>query len=218
MSPEESVKVLLADDHTLIREAIAEMLESDKDIKVIGQAENGVEAISMAKKSAPDVVLLDVEMPVMGAEEAIGRIIEASPTSKVVILTMFDDAGLVRDLLARGASAYLVKTVSSGELISTVKSIVRGEGRVILSLSREALERDNESKAGLSGRELEILLFVARGMSNAQIGSSLYLTEGTIKRHLHNIYTKMDVSSRVEATRKALSERWITARDITYPE
>lgn len=179
MSPEESVKVLLADDHTLIREAIAEMLEADKDIKVVGQAENGVEAVSMAKKSKPDVVLLDVEMPVMGAEEAIGRIIEVSPTSKVVILTMFDDAGLVRDLLARGASAYLVKTVSSGELISTVKSMVRGEDRVILSLSREALERANESRAGLSGRELEILLFVARGMSNAQIGSSLYLTDRT---------------------------------------
>jgi DNA-binding NarL/FixJ family response regulator len=211
-----AVSVLLADDHTLIREAIAEMLESDKEIKVVGQAENGAEAVALAGEKRPDVVLLDVEMPVMGAEEAIERITGVSPSSKVVILTMHDDAGLVRGLLARGASAYLVKTVSRDELLSTVKSMADGEDHVILSLSREALKKSrNEGMGGLSERELEILLYIARGMSNRQIASLLYITEGTVKRHLHNVYVKLDVASRGEATRKALSEGWITARDIT---
>ena len=215
---ERAVSVLLADDHTLIREGIAEMLESDEGIEVVGQAENGAEAVAFAGEKRPDVVLLDVEMPVMGAEESIEHLAEVSPSSRVVILTMYDDAGLVRDLLARGASAYLVKTVSRDELISTVKSMADGEDRVILSLSRETLERaGDEGRERLSRRQLEILLYVARGMSNRQIASLLYITEGTVKRHLHNIYAKLDVASRGEATRKALSEGWITARDITRP-
>lgn len=210
------VSVLLADDHTLIREAISEMLEANGDIEVVGQAGNGTEAIALAKETKPDVVLLDVEMPVMDGEEAISRVAEVSPASRVVVLTMYNDTRLVRKFLALGASAYLVKTTPSTELISTVKSMVGGEERVILSLSREALEKSGErDRVGLSERELEILLFVARGMSNARIACFLYLTEGTVKRHLHNIYTKLGVASRGEATRKALSEGWITARDIT---
>lgn len=216
MRADRPVRVLLADDHTLIREAISEMLEADEDIEVVGQAEDGAEAVALAKETKPDVVLLDVEMPVMDGEEAISRVAEVSPASRVVVLTMYNDTRLVRKLLALGASAYLVKTTSSAELISTVKSMAGGEERVILSLSREALAKSGErDRVGLSERELEILLFVARGMSNARIASSLYLTEGTVKRHLHNIYTKLGVASRGEATRKALSEGWITARDIT---
>lgn len=217
---EKRVSVVLADDHTVIRESIAEMLEADRNIEVVGQANNGTDVVALVGERHPDVVLLDVDMPVMGVHEALTRLAEVSPESKVAIFTMYDDAGLMRELLARGASAYLVKAVSSGELISTVKSVGRGEDRVILSLSREAVDgRANGSGQNfLSERELEVLLFVARGMSNHQIALSLYLTEGTIKRHLHNIYTKLGVASRGEATRKALSERWITAREITIDD
>lgn len=217
VNQERPVRVLLADDHNLIRQSVSEMLERDDGIEVVGQAANGVEAVSLARQMRPDVVLLDVEMPKMGAEEAIGWILEESPDSKVVILTVYDDPSLMRELLTRGASAYLVKTVSSAELVSTVKSATIDDDRVVLSLSRKALDNatDSENISNLSERELELLLFAARGLSNAQIGSHFYLTEGTVKRHLHNVYTKLGVASRAEATRRALSEGWITARDIT---
>jgi DNA-binding NarL/FixJ family response regulator len=217
VNQERPVRVLLADDHNLIRQSISEMLERDDGIEVVGQAPDGIEAVSLAGQTRPDVVLLDVEMPKMGAEETIVRILEESPDSKVVILTVYDDPSLMRELLTRGASAYLVKTVSSRELISTVKSAAIDDDRVVLSLSRKALDgvADSGNISSLSERELELLLFAARGMSNAQIGSHFYLTEGTVKRHLHNVYKKLGVASRAEATRKALSEGWITARDIT---
>lgn len=213
------ISVLVADDHTILRQSLSQMLESSGSIEVVGQAGDGNEAVSIAEETRPDVVLLDVEMPALGVREVIERIIESSPSSKIVILTMHDDRGLMREFLARGASAYLIKTVSRGELISTVESVASGEDRVILSLSREAFVEspEQEDQGGLSERELEILLYAARGMSNAQIGSLLYLTEGTVKRHLHNIYTKLEVASRGEATRKALLKGWITARDITGP-
>lgn len=211
------VSVLVADDHTVLRQSISEMLERSKNIEVVGQAGDGSEAVCIAEKAQPDVVLLDVEMPILEVQEVIEQIIESSPSSKIVILTMYDDYGLMRELLALGASAYLVKTVSSEELVYTVESVASGEDRVTLSLSREAFVQASEQgdQRSLSERELEILLYAARGMSNAQVGSLLYLTEGTVKRHLHNIYTKLEVASRGEATRKALSKGWITARDIT---
>lgn len=217
MSADSRIRVLVADDHTILRQSISEMLQRDGGLEVVGQAGDGSEAVSLAEDTRPDVVLLDIEMPVMGAQGAIERIAALSPASRIVILTMYDEPGLMRDLLAHGASAYLVKTVSSGELISTVKSVAEDEDRVVLSLSREALKDSSGQgdNAGLSERELEILLYAARGMSNAQIGSSLYLTEGTVKRHLHNIYAKLGVVSRAEATREALVRGWITAKDIT---
>lgn len=217
MSAETPIKVIVADDHNLIRQSIAEMLQRGGDIEVVGQAADGAEAISLTGELSPDVVLLDIEMPVMSAQEAIEQISRVSPASRVVILTMYDEPRLMRDFLARGASGYLVKTISREELISSVKSQARGEDRVVLSLSREAIQGSTVegAKEVISDRELEILLYAARGMSNAQIGSYLHLTEGTVKRHLHSIYTKLNVASRGEATRKALSEGWITAKDIT---
>lgn len=215
MSSNTKIGVLLADDHTVIREALAEMLQTDEEIEVLAQAENGWEAVDLSARHRPDVVLLDVEMPVMGADEALEEIMKASPRSRVVILTMYDDVGLMRYFLTRGATSYLVKSISSKELISTVKTVATGEERVSLSLSREALQRAaEEGGTVLSERELEVLTFLSRGLTNLQIADSLYVTEGTVKRHLHNIYSRLEVTSRGEAVRRALSEGWITARDI----
>lgn len=216
MDAERPVRILIADDHTILRESVSEVLEMVENFEVVAQARDGAEALNLAEETKPDVLLLDIEMPVMGAREAMSRLSRVSPSSKVIILTMFDNPDLVRELFARGASAYLAKTVSQQELVSTVQSVARGEDKVILSISREALEKlDGFATNILSARQLEILLLVARGKSNSQIASSLYLTEGTVKRHLHNIYAKIGVVSRGEAVRKALEEGWITARDIT---
>jgi DNA-binding NarL/FixJ family response regulator len=164
------------------------------------------------------VVLLDVEMPVMGAKQAMERMLENSPLPRVVIVTMFDDPRLVRQLIGLGAVAYLVKSATMEELhtaVHTAANSPTGPDKDVVIVAPPKAFRDSAEANGLSERELEVLLMVARGMSNHQIAISLHLSEATIKRHLANIYPRIGVSSRGEAVRKALSKRWITARDIT---
>jgi DNA-binding NarL/FixJ family response regulator len=210
------IEVLLADDHAMFRQGVREMLSTDDEIEVIGEAENGREAVALAEKLEPDVVLLDVEMPILGAREAMERMLENSPSLRVMIVTMYDDPRLVRELIGLGASAYLVKSATIEELHTAVHAAASSPpGNVIIPPG--TLDGHAEAE-GLSGRELEVLLMVARGMSNHQIALSLHLSEATVKRHLANIYPKMGVSSRGEAVRLALSKEWISSRDITADE
>ena len=215
------IRVLLADDHTMFRQGLKEMLTTDGNIEVVGEAENGQEALGLARETLPDVVVLDVDMPVMGAREVLEHLVGISPMPKVVIVTMYDDPRLVRELLGLGASAYLVKSASLEELLAAVHTAAQSpeephDDNVTLVLPRETLERvESGDYERLSARELEILLLVARGMSNRQISHALNLAEATVKRHLANLYPKMGVNSRGEATRKALSEGWISARELT---
>jgi DNA-binding NarL/FixJ family response regulator len=217
--------VLLADDHAMVREGMSEMLSTDEEIEVVGEAENGQEAVELVRKLKPDVVILDVEMPVMGAQAALTRMLRISPLPKVIIVTVFADPRLVRELLGRGASAYLSKSASTQDLITTVHSVARGqyEDNVILSVPRGALDAAEDNAAGdesspLSLREMEVLLSVARGMSNKQVAEKLHLSVTTVKRHLSNIYEKLKVGSRGEATRKAISEGWISSWDVAQDE
>ncbi len=216
------IRVLLADDHTMFRQGLKEMLSTDRGIEVVGEAENGRQAVALAEEHRPDVVVLDVEMPVMGAAEAMEGMLKISPPPRILIVTMYDNPRLVRELLARGASGYLVKSASMEELLAAVHTAAStspgpgGHSNVILAVPRGVLdwsERGGEEE--LSGRELEVLLLAARGLSNHQIAVALHLSEATVKRHLANIYVKIKVNSRSEATRKALSEGWISARDVT---
>jgi DNA-binding NarL/FixJ family response regulator len=215
------IRVLLADDHAMFRQGIREMLSTDEDIEVVGEAGNGQEAVALAEKLAPDVVLLDVEMPVMGAKQAMELMLDNSPPPRVVIVTMYDDPRLVRELIGLGAIAYLVKSATMEELhaaVHTAASSPFGPENDVLIVAPPKAFRDPAETDGLSERELEVLLMVARGMSNHQIAVSLHLSEATVKRHLANIYPRIGVSSRGEAVRKALSNRWISARDITAGE
>jgi len=214
------IRVLLADDHTMFRQGLKDMLALDENIEVVGEAENGKEALRLVKETLPDVLLLDVDMPVMGAREVLERLPGIKPTPKVIVVTMSDDPRLVRELLGLGASAYLVKSASLEELLATVHTATSPEEppdeNVVLVLPREVLEKvEGGTDQRLSSRELEILLLIARGMSNRQISHAIQLSEATVKRHLANLYPKLGVGSRGEATRKALSEGWISARDVT---
>ena len=215
---ERRITVLLADDHAMFRQGIREMLSTDEEIEVVGEAENGREAVALARELGPDVVILDVEMPVMGAKQTMERMLENSPPPRVVIVTMYDDPRLVRELIGLGAVAYLVKSATIEELHTAVhtaaNSPVGPEKDIIIVAPPKAFGNLAEAD-GLSERELEVLLMVARGMSNHQIAVSLHLSEATIKRHLANIYPRIGVSSRGEAVSKALSKKWISARDIT---
>jgi DNA-binding NarL/FixJ family response regulator len=209
-------RVLLADDHAMFRQGVREMLSTDEEIEVVGEAENGREAVALAERLKPDVVLLDVEMPVMGARQAMERILGNSLTPRVIIVTMHDDPRLVRELIGLGASAYLVKSATMEELHTAVHTAASSPAGNVIIPPRTF--RDPAETDVLSRRELEVLLMVARGMSNQQIAISLHLSEATVKRHLANLYPKIGVSSRGEAVRMALSKEWITSRDITNGE
>ena len=219
-APVRPIRVVVADDHTMFRQGIREMLSTADDIDVVGEARDGVGAVDLAKKVRPDVVLLDVEMPVMGAEEAMLRILEIPSPPRLVIVTMHDEPRLVRWFLGRGASAYLVKSASLEQLVAAVRSAARSAHgppgkQAVMVIPHDVLKHLDSDANDLSGRELEILLLAARGMSNRQISGSLHIADATVKRHLANVYAKLDVSSRSEATRVAIANGWITAHEIT---
>jgi DNA-binding NarL/FixJ family response regulator len=216
-----TIKILLVDDHTMFRQGLREMLSTDEEMLVVGEAENGSAAVDLAAREHPDVVILDVEMPGITAAETLEALLALSPAPRVLVVSMYDSPRLVRDLLGRGASGYLVKSASLEELLTAVRRATRGpHGRggenVILAVPRSVLEQvEGGDEERLSGREQEILLLAARGLSNRRISEALHISEATVKRHLANVYEKMGVGSRGEASQKALSEGWITAGDLT---
>ena len=215
------IRVLLADDHTLFRQGLAELLASYERLQIVGEVPNDQEALRLAQENKPDVVIMQVQMPFERAKESLLKMREISPPPKVILVTMFEEPRYVRELTNLGASAYVLKSASIEHLIGAVRAAVFDpEGRhVVVGMPREALEEATEGSGGvLSAREMEILLLVARGLSNHQIAGALTLSEATVKRHLANAYPKMGVSSRSEAVRKALFEEWITIQDITQEE
>ncbi|CAA9475466.1 MAG: Nitrate/nitrite response regulator protein [uncultured Rubrobacteraceae bacterium] len=216
-----AIKILLVDDHTMFRQGLKEMLSTDAEMRVVGEADNGSAAVDLAAGEGPDVVILDVEMPGISAAETLEALLALSPAPRVLVVSMYDSPRLVRDLLGRGASGYLVKSASLEDLLTAVRraaSSPEGSGRenVILAVPRSVLEKvEGADEERLSGREQQILLLAARGLSNRRISQDLHISEATVKRHLANVYEKMGVGSRGEASQKALSEGWITAGDLT---
>jgi DNA-binding NarL/FixJ family response regulator len=218
-SDSDLIRVLLADDHTMFRQGIASVLSEYGGIEIVGQADNDDGAVELARRTRPDVVLMQVQMPISRAKENLRRMREATdPPPKVVIVTMIEDPRHVRELMDLGASAYIVKSASAEHLVAAVRAAILDpkSKHVVVGMPLGLLEEaDDGSQGVLSARELEILLLAARGLSNRQIGASLHVTEGTVKRHLANTYEKMGVGSRGQATRKALFEEWITIQDVT---
>jgi len=152
----------------------------------------------------------------MGAEQGIHRILRISPSSKILVLTMYDEPRLVRKLLMLGANGYLVKNAAREELVAAVRTVHRAKDRIVLSVSRSTANRlEGSGQSVLSSRELEVLLLIARAMSNSQVASRLHISEGTVKRHLTNIYAKLGVCSRADAAKKALTSGLLTFRDLT---
>ena len=213
------IKVLLADNHTMFRQGIASVLAGYASIEVVGQTDNDEGAVELARLTKPDVVLMQVQMPIPRAKENLRRMREVSdPAPKVVIVTMIEDPRQVRELMELGASAYIVKSASAAHLVAAVRaSILDPKSKdAVVGMPRALLEEAEEGSEGvLSARELEILLLASRGLSNRQIATRAHLAEGTVKRHLTNTYHKMGVGSRSEATRMALYEEWITIHDVT---
>lgn len=216
--PRKRIRVLLADDHTMFREGLAGSLARYGGMEVVGETTNDAGAVGLARRLKPDVVIMQVQQPFERARNTLDQIRRITPPPRVVIVTMFEDPRIMRDFLKLGVRGYLIKSSSTSHLVGAVRAAILDpdEGNVVVGMPRELLEDAGTGTGGLlSVRQLEVLLLTARGLSNRQIAAQLYIAEGTVKRHLANTYSKMEVGSRSEAMKKALQEEWITISDIS---
>jgi DNA-binding NarL/FixJ family response regulator len=207
--PGSRLRVLLVDDHRLFREGLAELLAVEEDLEIVGQAGDSVAAARMAAGMRPNAVLLDVEMPYHPVPVTMRNIRQASPHTRILILTMHDDFALLQRVLADGAHAVLIKTASRQELVGAIRA-VGYQGRTVLSVPQHSVSKlGSRARNPLSCREVEVLGLAAGALSNAQIAAQLFITEGTVKRHLTNIYAKLGAVSRLDAVNKAQAGRLI---------
>lgn len=212
MTEKNKIKVLIVDDHPLVRYGIKTLFETYDDVTLIGEAENGREAIEMCEKCNPDIVLMDMVMPVLDGVEATAQLIKRWPEIKIIVLTSFDDKDLIRKSLKAGAVSYIQKNVSGTKLIKTIKDAYHGmftlssnATRVLLS---ELRETSNEN-IRLTEREKEILFFIVEGLANKEIAKKLFLSNSTVQFHVSNILSKLGVSKRTEAVYIALKHKLV---------
>ncbi|MET9870258.1 response regulator transcription factor [Streptomyces sp. NPDC006386] len=200
-----TIRVLLADDHPVVRDGLAAMLATQPDLTVVGEAANGAEALHRTASLAPDVVLMDLQMPGMDGIAATAAIRAAHPEVRVLILTTYDTDADITAAVDAGAVGYLLKDTGRHELCEAVRTAARGGAALSPTVAAKVLAHMRGDRvAGLSGRELEVLSAVARGQSNKQIARALRLSEATVKTHLLHIYTKLDVGDRTAAVTAAL--------------
>lgn len=202
------IRVLLVDDQELMRMGFRMVLEAQDDVEVAGEAGDGEAAVDLARELRPDVVLMDVRMPVLDGVEATRRIVAAG-TSRVLVMTTFDLDEYALSALRGGASGFLLKDTPPESLVTAVRSVVSGDAVVSPSVTRRLLDRFLTAAPGqlrdaavldvLTDREREVLVHVARGMTNTELASTLYLSEATIKTHIGRILSKLDVRDRVQA-------------------
>jgi two-component system nitrate/nitrite response regulator NarL len=202
------VRIVLADDHTLLREAMRELLESEPGFEVVGEAADGAEVVELVGRLRPDVVLLDVEMPHNVPTETVRAMGTASPGSRVIMLTMHDAPRLVRDMVESGVAGYLHKTIGRQALTAAIRGVAdagpgSGSRRLVMSVTHTSLLAEPEPSRLISPRERQILVLVAAAFSNRQIASRLSITEATVKRHLRNAFEKLGAVSRIDAVNRA---------------
>jgi DNA-binding NarL/FixJ family response regulator len=208
-----NVEILLVDDQALLRKGLRMVLEEEPDFLVIGEASDGREAIELAAARKPDVIVMDVRMPSLDGVEATRIIVEQTPSSRVLILTTFDLDEYAFSALRFGASGFLLKDVPPSELVKAIRAVANGDAVVAPSVTRRLLDAyahrlpdlrdghglDDPALSSLTGREMEILIEVARGLSNSEIASKLFVAEATVKTHLGRVLQKLGLRDRVQA-------------------
>ena len=216
------IKILIVDDHVLIREGIRSLLENQPDIEILDEATNGSEAIQKTIELRPDIVLMDITMPVMGGIEATIAIKEVVPDTKILVLSVHEEDHYLSEILKAGASGYFIKGGSSSELISALRTVQEGHVFLYPTMTKKLVGNylvqlnnglNDQNYSNLTPREKEILKLIAEGHSNRDIASMLFLSPATIQTHRSNIMLKLQVHSRSELTKYAISRGIITLDD-----
>ncbi|HTQ51468.1 MAG TPA: response regulator transcription factor [Candidatus Acidoferrales bacterium] len=196
------IRILIADDHPVVRDGIVSIIEVEKDMRIVGQAEDGVEAVELAEKLLPDIVLLDLRMPRLDGLDAIAQIQSRHGSSKVIVLTTFESEQDVRVSLKAGARGYLLKDTCRQMLLDTIRQVNGGKTCIPPRIGQRLVESMN--RPGLSVRELDVLNLVSKGESNKIIGDQLGIAEGTVKTHVKSLLSKLKAPGRTAAVREAV--------------
>jgi DNA-binding NarL/FixJ family response regulator len=212
------VRVVLADDHAVVRKGIREFLEEAGDIEVVAEAVSGTEAVALTLQHRPEVVVLDIQMPELSGVEAARQIKAQAPEVGVLVLTAYDDDPYIFAMLQAGASGYVLKNAPSEELVRAVRAVARGESaldpavsaKVMAQLARGKPPGAQTAVEGLTERELVVLRLAARGYTNRAIGRQLGISDRTVQGHLANIFGKLGVNTRTEAVLLAMKQGWLT--------
>jgi DNA-binding NarL/FixJ family response regulator len=222
-SGDDPIRVLIAEDHALVRRSLEMVLQSEPGLELVGQASDGQEAVQLAGEVAPDVVLMDIRMPKMTGIEAARKMKEIAPSAKIVILTISDEDEDLFEAIRAGASGYLLKDIPLDELADSVRAVHGGQSLINPSMAGKLLaefatlaRRDTEDEPAkhapaqkLTDREMEVLRLMARGLNNRDIAKELFISENTVKNHVRNILEKLQIHSRMEAVMIAVREKLI---------
>ncbi len=216
-----AIRVLLVEDHRIVREGTRHLLEQAGGLLIVGEAADGETAVHLAAELQPDVIVMDVRLPGVSGIEATATIKSRYPQIAVLVLSAYEDDHYIFPLLDAGANGYLLKTASGAELAQAIHTVHQGEmaldprvaHRVVNRLTRHQLYRSSEMVEGLTEREVEVLQAVALGKSNKEIGEALFISPQTVQVHLRNIFSKMGVSSRTEALAYAVRQGWVTLEE-----
>ncbi len=212
-----NIRILLAEDHVLVRESLRQYLEKDPSLKVVGEAGDGEEMVALAAQLKPDIIIADIAMPKLNGIEATKQIKEMNLPIPVLILTAYDLDQYIFPLLEAGAAGYLLKDISGQELVDSIYRVNRGDSVLHPTIMRKVMQRFRNTGGGqdypsfelLTDREVEVLTLAARGKSNKEIAEELSVSVRTVEAHLGHIFTKLDVSSRTEAVILALKKGWV---------
>jgi DNA-binding NarL/FixJ family response regulator len=224
----DKTRVMLVDDHVLVREGTRQLLEAEGDLQVVAEAGDGEEAVQLAAEHSPDVVLMDIALPKLSGLEATKQIKSLKPSTAILVLTAYDDEQHIFAFLEAGAAGYLLKDVSAADLVQAIRAVRAGESMLHPVVARKVIDyfvrrgvgrgpdgEQNRSIDQLSEREVDVLKLAAKGMTNRAIASELTISSRTVQAHLSNVFSKLGVGSRTEAVLYALREGWFGVTDVT---
>ncbi|MBN1699090.1 MAG: response regulator transcription factor [Spirochaetales bacterium] len=220
----DKIRVLIADDHIVVRQGFRELLRSHRDIEVVGEASSGEEALELAGAFEPDIILMDIAMPGINGIEATKKIKKSNPAVNIIILTAYDNDEFIFACLAAKAAGYLLKNIEGDELIRSIRAVYHGDSVLHPSITRKVIgrlqsreeEKQLPKRNVISRRELEIVRLGIEGFVNKEIADRLRISERTVQTHWRNIFVKLNVSTRVEAIMICLRKKWVTLDEKEY--